>query len=47
MERVMRIMLLSLLGAAAFKITYVTLYVDDEPPHELTIQQKIPPDVIE
>ena len=29
MERVMRIALLSLMGAAAFKVTYATLYLDD------------------
>ena len=29
MERFMRIALLSLMGAAAFKVTYATLYLDD------------------
>ena len=30
MERIMRIALLSLMGAAAFKVAYVTLCVDQE-----------------
>ena len=30
MERIMRIALLSLMGAAAFKVAYVTLCVDRE-----------------
>ena len=29
MERFMRIALLSLMGAAAFKVAYATLYLDD------------------
>ena len=41
MERIMRIALLSLLGAAAFKITYATLYIEDVRERDLIVQQEI------
>ena len=43
MERVMRIALLSLLGAAAFKVTYATLYLDDAAARqrEVTVSPRI------
>jgi hypothetical protein len=38
MERVMRIALLSLMGAAAFKVAYVTLYVGDAPERDVMVR---------
>lgn len=41
MERIMRIALLSLMGAAAFKITYATLFLEDGARQEVMVRQEL------